>query len=165
MLGMDDVISAEPRVPTECGEKIIADRQTELAKCAGIINNVVSAVASGFHSAALRDKLHAAEQRSEQLAEEIKVLKKKQAITYTDDLLLKLLAHQEEKLSGTPEDQKELVDLFISKITVDDDSISIELSIYDNVRLLLVTLRGNGRLANSHKVAPMLHFSYAGSRG
>lgn len=130
----------------------------ERRECRRTVDNVVRAVSQGFISDALRKQLHSAEGRLKEIDRLVMEIKKKQATTFNNDLLIGMLELQERKLDGNPQEQASLVETYVNSVEVHDEETIIDFIIFDDLCMQVVTLRGNGRLAQIPKSQQTIGF-------
>lgn len=130
----------------------------ERRECQRTVDNVVRAVSQGFISDALREQLHSAEGRLKEIDILVADLKQKQATKFDSNLLVGMLELQEKKLDGSPQEQASLVEIYVNSVEVHDEETIIDLTIFDDLCMQVVTLRGNGRLAQIAKAQQTVGF-------
>lgn len=129
-------------------DQLIRKLERERREMQKVIENVVQAVAQGFISEHLKEKLHAAEARVKEIENELMAIRRNVVRKLDRKSIEEFMSAQYEKLNGNLREQKEVIQSFVDRVIVNENTIEVYFTV-DSVDMLLVALRGNMRHVNT----------------
>ena len=99
----------------------------ELNQINGKINNIVEAISNGMFHESMKNKLDVLEVQKSNIESNISQIKRRsQSITYSKQEMYDFFMKDADIKERSPEDQQKIIQAYVKKIDIFDDSIDIE---------------------------------------